>query len=97
MFNEASKKYIKEHRKRVTFLVNRRRKEIAESLKQKGQRYTYLPKKERENKMVESLSKYKNITLEEARELLVANDWNIKKLEFEHKVEKLREQYKEVL
>jgi hypothetical protein len=78
-------------------MCNRRRKEVAEELKEKGQRYTYLPKTERENKMTERLSKLRGISLEEARQVLVDNDWNIKKLEFEYELEKLKEKYKEVL
>lgn len=97
VFNRSANKYIARNRARVTFLCNRRRKEVAEELKEKGQRFTYLPKTERENKMSERLSRFMNISLEEARQLLIDNDWNIKKLEFEYELEKLKEKYKEVL
>lgn len=97
MFNKSSKKYIARNRAHVTFLCDRRRKEVAEILKEKGQRFTYLPKTERENKMSGRLSRLMNISLEEARQLLIDNDWNIKKLEFEYELEKLKEKYKEVL
>ena len=47
--------------------------------------------------MTERLSRFMNISLEKARQLLIDNDWNIKKLEFEYELEKLKEKYKEVL
>ena len=73
---EQSKKYIKNNRAKITKMVNKRRKEVAEELKQKGMIYTYLPKTQRENKMVKSLAKKTGINEDTARQLLIENEWN---------------------
>ena len=80
MILESTKRYIQKNRKKVTKLVNKRRKEVALELKEKGQIYTYLNKSARENKMVEKLSKIANINENEAREMLIENDWNYKSI-----------------
>lgn len=75
---ESQKKYNKQNRQKVTEMVTRRRKEVAEELKAKGQKYVYLPKTERENKMVVSLAKKIDTSEIIARELLEQRDWNYK-------------------
>ena len=42
--------------------------------------YCYLPKTERQTKMIEKLAKNKNIDVETSKKILIENDWNIKKL-----------------
>ena len=72
------KEYIKKNRAKVTGLVLRRRKEVAEELKKQGQIWTYLPKTQRQNKMVESLAKKMNVSEETARGYLEQFNWNYK-------------------
>jgi hypothetical protein len=74
--NAKNKEYVKNNRKKVSDRTLARRKEVAEELKQKGMIYTYLPKTQREEKTVTSLANKLNISEEEARVKLVANDWN---------------------
>lgn len=74
------KEYIKRNRKKVTKMVDDYRKRKAEEFKAQGQMYCYLPKTERQTKMIEKLAKSKNIDIETSKKLLLDNDWNIKKL-----------------
>lgn len=74
------KEYIKRNRKKVTKMVDDYRKRKAEEFKAQGQMYCYLPKTERQTKMIEKLAKSKNIDIETSKKLLIDNDWNIKKL-----------------
>ena len=74
------KEYRLNNKAKVCKLVNRRRKEVAEELKAKGQIWTYLPKTQRENKMVESLAKKLGCGEIIAREILEKHNWNYKKV-----------------
>lgn len=71
-----NKEYIKNNRQKITEALLKRRKQIAGELKEKGMIYTYLPKTQREEKTIKSLSKKTGISEEEAKEMLIANDWN---------------------
>lgn len=75
-----SKEYNKKNRAKVTKMINKRRKEVAIELSKKGQIYTYLNKSARESKMVSRLAIVLNISEESARQLLLENEWNYKKL-----------------
>ena len=86
---KQQKEYIKRNRKKVTNMVVRRRKEVAIELKNKGQMYCYLPKTERQNKMVEHLCKRTDMSKEESRALLIEYDWNIKQIKAEMIIENL--------
>ena len=74
------REYAKNNREKVTQICNNYRKRKAQELKQQGQMFCFLPRTERESKMVEKFAYKKNISLELSRELLVKNNWNIKKL-----------------
>jgi hypothetical protein len=83
----SQQKYNQKHRKEITDMIVKRRKEVAEELKAKGQKYVYLPKTERENKMVVSLAKKIDTSEIIARELLEQRDWNYKAIIMENKGE----------
>lgn len=87
---QQQKEYTKRNRKKITNMVVRRRKEVATELKNKGQMYCYLPKTERQNKMIEHLCKRTDMSKEESRALLVAYDWNIKQIKAELVIENLK-------
>lgn len=72
------REYQKSHRAEISKLVLRRRKEVAEELKAKGQIWTYLSKTARENKMCKSLSARVGVSEEVARSILEEHDWNYK-------------------
>ena len=74
------KEYIKRNRKKVTKIHTNYRKRKAKEFKAQGQMYCYLPKTERQTKMIEKLAKSKNIDIETSKKLLLDNNWNIKKL-----------------
>ena len=74
------KEYARKNRKKVTKMVLDYRKRKAEEFKAQGQMYCYLPKTERQTKMIEKLAKNKNIDVETSKKILIENDWNIKKL-----------------
>jgi len=74
------KEYRHNNREKLTkkFLEYRKKKSL--ELKESGQLYTYLPKTQRENKMVESLAKKLGVGEIIAREILEKYDWNYKKV-----------------
>ena len=78
--DEKHKIYQKNNRKKITEMINKRRKKVAEELKTKGQIWTYLPRTQRENKMVHSLAINLNISEELARKMLIDNEWDYKML-----------------
>lgn len=74
------KKYREENRAKITQTIVKRRKEVAEELKAKGQIWTYLPKTARENKMVKSLANRMGIDEITSRAMLEEHEWNYKAL-----------------
>lgn len=76
----SQQKYIARNRKRITKMRNDYRKRKAVEFKEQGQMYCYLPKTERQNKMVLHLQKRTNKSDDECRSLLIQNNWNIKKI-----------------
>lgn len=82
---ESSRIWRQNNKSRFTKMVNRRRKEVAEELKKQGQMFTYMPKTERERKMVEFLAKKWDINIETSRKVLEENNWNVKGLVKERK------------
>jgi len=72
--------YIARNRKKITRMMVDCRKRNAEKFAAEGQMYCYLPRTERENKMVKKLSKEFNLTEVESRKLLEERNWNIKSL-----------------
>ena len=83
---EGQKRYNNANREKVTKMMNDYRKRKAQEYKEQGQMYCFLSKTERETKMIEKLAYKKHISLELSRELLMKNDWNIKKLLIEEVV-----------
>jgi len=82
----SQKKYIQKNRKRITKMIDDYRNKKALEYKEQGQMFCYLPKTERQNKMVERLAKKGNLTLEESKTMLEKRNWNIKELEREIKI-----------
>lgn len=95
LVNERHRNYYKTNKEKVDGYNNKwrtnnkekfnqcilkRKKERAIELREQGQIYVYLNRTARENKMVESLSKKFDISLDNSRELLVANNWNYVKI-----------------
>lgn len=77
---KSQQKYIAKNRAHVTYLLHKKRKENAELFKAQGQMYCYLPKTERQNKMVQKLCDKKGLSEEESRKLLEERNWNIKSI-----------------
>lgn len=77
---DANKKWRQENKEKFTKIVNRRRKEVADELKEQGQMYVYYPKTQRENKMIQLLCKTFGMDEVSARKVLENADWNIKSL-----------------
>lgn len=72
--------YIAKNRKKITKLILKKRKENADKFKEQGQMHCWLPKTDRQNKMVQTLCRKTGITQEESRTLLEERNWNIKSI-----------------
>ena len=77
---ECQVRYRENNREKFNQIMMSYRKRKALEFKEQGQMYCYFSRTERERKMVEKLAHKKHISLELSRELLMKNDWNIKKL-----------------
>ena len=75
-----NKKWRENNKEQFKKIVHARRKVVAEELKKQGQMYVYLPRTARENKMIVTLSNKMGCTLEESRDMLIKNNWNMKKI-----------------
>lgn len=76
----SNKKWRENNKEQFQKIVHARRRAVAEELKKQGQMYVYLPRSARENKMVVLLSNKVGCSLDESREILIKNNWNIKKI-----------------
>lgn len=72
--------YIARNRKKITEQILKKRKENANKFKEQGQMWCYLPKTDRQNKMIQTLCKRKGFTPEESRKLLEERNWDIKSI-----------------
>ena len=77
---EYSKEYYEDHKKRHNENIHRRRKEVALIRQQKGAYYTYLSKTEYEMKNINKVIKCNKVNEDRARELLIENDWNTRRI-----------------
>lgn len=77
---EANERWRLNNKEKFNAVQLASRKRKAQKLKEQGQMYTFLPRTQRENKMVEKLAVVYNIDSSDARELLITTDWNIKAL-----------------
>ena len=78
--NAINKRWRQNHKKQFSQIIIARRKEVSNELKAKGMMFTYYSKTYREKKNIEYLVKKLHINEDEARQLLVDNDWNTKKI-----------------
>lgn len=77
---KSQKEYRKKNREKFNKIVHDYRKRKALEFEAAGQMYCYLPKTERQNKMVKIFCKKTALDETKARKLLEDNNWNIKKL-----------------
>lgn len=77
---ESQKQYVARNREKVTKMILKKRKENAELFKKQGQMFCYLPKTERQNRMIATLCRKKNINEEDSRKILEERNWNIKEI-----------------
>ena len=78
--DECNRQYRLNNKKKFAELCRASRKRKAIRLSEQGQIYTYLPKKEREQKMIKGLMRKFKYDETYARELLEINNWNYKSL-----------------
>lgn len=76
----SQRKYRQNNKEKVNKMFHDYRKRKAIEFQAQGQMYCYLPKTERQNKMVACLCKKTSLSEVECRALLEENNWNIKAL-----------------
>lgn len=69
--------YFAKNRKKITKMMNDYRKRCAIQYKNEGQMYYWLPKTERQNKMINLVCRKKRLSVEDAKALLESVNWNV--------------------
>ena len=78
--NENNRKWRQENKEKWNKASLKYRKKKAQEFKEKGMMFVYLARTERELKTINYLCRKLNINEDEARRLLIDNEWNIKKI-----------------
>ena len=78
--NETNRKWRQANKEKFNASVQSYRKRIAKEMREKGMMFVYISRTQRELKTINYLCKKLKINEDQARRLLIDNEWNVKKI-----------------
>ena len=78
--NTINRNWRQAHKEQWNQIVLSYKKRKAQEMKEKGMIFTYLPRVQRELRTINYLCQKLNINEDQARKLLIENEWNVKKI-----------------
>lgn len=78
--NEYNRKWRQANKEKWNESSLKYRKRKAQEMKEKGMMFVYMSRTQRELRTINYLCKQLNINEDEARRLLIDNEWNVKKI-----------------